>query len=97
MSSADFDPRSAWSRVRIKALPLARARIRGARAIPGLSRTATIFWNPNKLERHIRFLDSHPAWTSVSWSRTVDEFGRDTADVAIMERVHPCSHCWRTT
>jgi glycosyltransferase involved in cell wall biosynthesis len=37
------------------------------------------FWNPNKLERHIRFLDSHPAVDlTFSWSRIVDEFGRDT-------------------
>lgn len=37
------------------------------------------FWNPTKLERHVRFLDSHPAVDlTFSWSRIVDEFGRDT-------------------
>jgi len=37
------------------------------------------FWNPAKLERHVRFLDSHPAVDlTFSWSRIVDEFGRDT-------------------
>jgi len=37
------------------------------------------FWNPNKLERHVRFLDSHPEVDlTFSWSRIVDEFGRDT-------------------
>jgi len=37
------------------------------------------FWNPNKLERHIRFLESHPAVDlTFSWSRIVDEFGRDS-------------------
>jgi glycosyltransferase involved in cell wall biosynthesis len=37
------------------------------------------FWHPNKLEQHVRFLDSHPtADLTFSWSRIVDEFGRDT-------------------
>jgi glycosyltransferase involved in cell wall biosynthesis len=37
------------------------------------------FWNPNKLERHVRFLNSHPEVDlTFSWSRIVDEFGRDT-------------------
>jgi glycosyltransferase involved in cell wall biosynthesis len=37
------------------------------------------FWNPNKIERHIRILNLHPAVDlTFSWSRIVDEFGRDT-------------------
>lgn len=37
------------------------------------------FWHPNKLEKHVRFLDSHPtADLTFSWSRIIDEFGRDT-------------------
>ena len=37
-------------------------------------------WAPNKLERHVQFLDSQPrADLSFSWSRIIDEDGRDTA------------------
>jgi glycosyltransferase involved in cell wall biosynthesis len=36
-------------------------------------------WSPNKLERHVQFLDSHPgADLTFSWSRIIDEEGRDT-------------------
>jgi len=36
-------------------------------------------WSPNKLERHVQFLDTQPiADLSFSWSRTIDEEGRDT-------------------
>ena len=48
------------------------------------------FWNPNKLEQHVRVLDSEPAVDlTFSWSRIVDEFGRDTGlDVAFVEGIH---------
>jgi glycosyltransferase involved in cell wall biosynthesis len=36
-------------------------------------------WDPNKLARHVEFLDSHPAADlTFSWSRILDEKGRDT-------------------
>ena len=36
-------------------------------------------WSPTKLERHVQFLDAHPeADLTFSWSRIIDEHGRDT-------------------
>ncbi|HTS48335.1 MAG TPA: glycosyltransferase [Bryobacteraceae bacterium] len=36
-------------------------------------------WSPNKLEQHVRFLDAQPrADLTFSWSRIIDEDGRDT-------------------
>ncbi|MEO8098392.1 MAG: glycosyltransferase family 2 protein [Acidobacteriota bacterium] len=36
-------------------------------------------WHPNKLEKHVAFLDAHPTVDlSFSWSRIVDEHGVDT-------------------
>jgi hypothetical protein len=36
-------------------------------------------WSPTKLERHVRFLEQHPAVDlTFSWSRIIDEEGRDT-------------------
>lgn len=36
-------------------------------------------WSPNKLERHVQFLNAQPrADLSFSWSRIIDEDGRDT-------------------
>lgn len=37
------------------------------------------FWSPQKLERHVRFLEEHPEVDlTFSWSRFVDDQGRDT-------------------
>jgi len=37
------------------------------------------YWSPLKLERHVRFLEEHPEVDlTFSWSRFVDEQGRDT-------------------
>ena len=83
--TADIVASIADSRVRLLRLPHGSATIALNAGVAEASGEFLAFldgddrWHPTKLEKHVSFLDAHPAVDlTFSWSRIVDENGADT-------------------